>query len=54
MERIIEKVDFQLPPKPQVKRVAAYARVSSGKDEITSMSAYSFLTPMEMYFLTVI
>ena len=40
MERKIEKVDFRIPPKAQVKRVAAYARVSTEKDAMLhSLSA---------------
>jgi len=32
MERIIEKVEFKMPAQPKFFRVAAYARVSNGKD----------------------
>ncbi len=32
MNRIVEKVNFTLPQQPKATRVAAYARVSSGKD----------------------
>lgn len=32
MERAIEKVEFTIPQIPKAERVAAYARVSSGKD----------------------
>ena len=40
VERKIEKVDFRIPPKAQVKRVAAYARVSTEKDAMLhSLSA---------------
>ena len=40
MERTIRKVDFLAPRCPDVKRVAAYARVSSGKDAMLhSLSA---------------
>ena len=31
MDRSIEKVRFDVPAQPKAKRVAAYARVSSGK-----------------------
>ena len=31
MNRIVEKVNFAIPKQPKAKRVAAYARVSSGK-----------------------
>ena len=34
MNRIVEKVNFPIPKQPKAKRVAAYARVSSGKDEM--------------------
>lgn len=40
MDRIIEKVAFGVPTQPKAKRVAAYARVSSGKDAMLhSLSA---------------
>lgn len=40
MDRIIEKVRFDAPVQPKAKRVAAYARVSSGKDAMLhSLSA---------------
>lgn len=40
MERIIEKIRVQIPEMPKAKRVAAYARVSSGKDAMLhSLSA---------------
>jgi len=40
MERIIEKVAFPVPEQPRAERVAAYARVSSGKDAMLhSLSA---------------
>lgn len=40
MDRIIEKVRFDVPMQPKAKRVAAYARVSSGKDAMLhSLSA---------------
>ena len=40
MKRIVEKVRFELPVQPKAIRVAAYARVSSGKDEMLhSLSA---------------
>lgn len=40
MDRIVEKVKFSVPSKPKVTRVAAYARVSSGKDAMLhSLSA---------------
>lgn len=40
MNRIVEKVNFAIPKQPKAKRVAAYARVSSGKDEMLhSLSA---------------
>ena len=32
MERKIHKVIFDIPLKPALKKVAAYARVSTGKD----------------------
>lgn len=32
MERIVERVVFPIAPQPKAKRVAAYARVSTGKD----------------------
>lgn len=31
MNRIVEKVNFPISKQPKAKRVAAYARVSSGK-----------------------
>ena len=40
MERIIKRVDPSLPVQPKTTRVAAYARVSSGKDAMLhSLSA---------------
>lgn len=40
MDRIIEKVHFDMPVQPKATRVAAYARVSSGKDAMLhSLSA---------------
>ena len=40
MNRIVEKVNFPISKQPKAKRVAAYARVSSGKDEMLhSLSA---------------
>ena len=40
MERVIEKVEFPIPKQPKPERVAAYARVSSGKDAMLhSLSA---------------
>ncbi len=40
MDRIIEKVQFDIPAQPKAIRVAAYARVSSGKDAMLhSLSA---------------
>lgn len=40
MERVIERVDFQIPTQPKALRVCAYARVSSGKDAMLhSLSA---------------
>lgn len=40
MERIIEKVNFPIPTQPKATRVAAYARVSTGKDAMLhSLSA---------------
>ena len=40
MERVIERVDFQIPMQPKALRVCAYARVSSGKDAMLhSLSA---------------
>lgn len=40
MERIIKKVEFSVPSQPRALRVAAYARVSSGKDAMLhSLSA---------------
>ena len=40
MERIIQRVGFSTPTQPKAKRVAAYARVSSGKDAMLhSLSA---------------
>ncbi len=32
MERIIQKMGLKVPAQPKATRVAAYARVSSGKD----------------------
>jgi DNA invertase Pin-like site-specific DNA recombinase len=40
MERIVQRVEFDTPAQPKGKRVAAYARVSSGKDAMLhSLSA---------------
>lgn len=40
MERVIQKVQFSMPKQPRLKRVAAYARVSNGKDAMLhSLSA---------------
>jgi len=40
LERIIQKMGLKVPAQPKVKRVAAYARVSSGKDAMLhSLSA---------------
>ncbi len=40
MERTIQRVGFNIPAQPKAKRVAAYARVSSGKDAMLhSLSA---------------
>lgn len=40
MERIIKRMDFSLPAQPKATRVAAYVRVSSGKDAMLhSLSA---------------
>lgn len=40
MERIIKKIAFPVPQAPKLTRVAAYARVSSGKDAMLhSLSA---------------
>ena len=40
MERTIQRVEFNIPAQPKVIRVAAYARVSSGKDAMLhSLSA---------------
>lgn len=40
MERIVERVEFPIPQQPKAVRVAAYARVSSGKDAMLhSLSA---------------
>ena len=40
MERIVERVQFPLAKPPGLERVAAYARVSSGKDAMLhSLSA---------------
>ncbi len=40
MERIIKQVEFAVPAQPKVTRVAAYARVSNGKDAMLhSLSA---------------
>ena len=40
MDRIIEKIESRLPAQPKILRVAAYARVSSGKDAMLhSLSA---------------
>ena len=48
MERVIERVDFQIPMQPKALRVCAYARVSSGKDAMlhslsTQVSYYNSL-----------
>ena len=40
MDKSIEKVAFSIPIQPKMRRVAAYARVSSGKDAMLhSLSA---------------
>ncbi len=40
MERVIQKMQFPMPKQPKLKRVAAYARVSNGKDAMLhSLSA---------------
>lgn len=40
MERIVERVDFNIPEQPKALRVCAYARVSTGKDAMLhSLSA---------------
>lgn len=40
MERMIQQVQFPIPKQPKLKRVAAYARVSNGKDAMLhSLSA---------------
>lgn len=40
MERVIQQVQFPIPKQPKLKRVAAYARVSNGKDAMLhSLSA---------------
>ena len=40
MERVIEKLNYPMPTAPRLTRVAAYARVSSGKDAMLhSLSA---------------
>ena len=40
MERTIQRVGVSIPSQPKAKRVAAYARVSSGKDAMLhSLSA---------------
>lgn len=40
MERVTQKVQFPMPKQPKLKRVAAYARVSNGKDAMLhSLSA---------------
>ena len=40
LDRIVEKIESQLPVQPKILRVAAYARVSSGKDAMLhSLSA---------------
>lgn len=46
MDRIVERVIFDAPPKPTLVRVAAYGRVSSGKDAMLhSLSAQVVTTP---------
>ena len=52
MERIIEKVEFPIPSQPKALKVAAYARVSSGKDAMlhslsSQVSYYSNLIQSE-------
>lgn len=37
MERTVEQVLFHKHPPTKLKRVAAYARVSSGKDAISAL-----------------
>lgn len=49
MDRIIEKVVFPTPPKTNAKRVAAYTRVSSGKDAMLHS-----LSQQVSYFSTMI
>lgn len=40
MEQVIQKVQFSMPKQPKLKRVAAYARVSNGKNAMLhSLSA---------------
>lgn len=40
MDRVVEKIESRLPAQPKILRVAAYARVSSGKDAMLhSLSA---------------
>ena len=51
MDRIVEKVAFELPEHPRSTRVAAYARVSSEKDAMfhslsAQISYYSDLKPV--------
>ena len=48
MERIVQRVETRIPAQPKAKRVAAYARVSSGKDAMlhslsSQVSYYSSL-----------
>lgn len=52
MDRIIEKVEFPIPSQPKALKVAAYARVSSGKDAMlhslsSQVSYYSNLIQSE-------
>ena len=48
MKRTVQQVDFAIPAQPKATRVAAYARVSSGKDAMLhSLSAQvSFYSKM--------
>lgn len=40
MDRTIKKVELEIPTQPKAKRVAAYARISGGKDAMLhSLSA---------------
>lgn len=53
MDRIVERVIFDAPPKPPLVRVAAYGRVSSGKDAMlhslsAQVSYYSKYIPIHL------